>query len=93
MKKRIAAILAIAATAVIGASSSASAAGDPLWVDTYLSSLCPTPNPGGSCPPLPHPLLSVEQLLGPNLGNTVCTPKSQLIIPLSYADVVICKQP
>jgi hypothetical protein len=106
VKKRVAAVLALAACAAIGVSSSASASGDPLYLNNVKTPLvylvpgggglnvCGHPSPGDQCPAIPLPnQVSVEQLVGPGVGDTACTPANELEIPGPYyTQIWICKQ-
>jgi hypothetical protein len=88
--KRIAAILSLGGALTLGLSSQAVASGDPLVIDQCTK---------GGC----FPIVSVQQLTGPQLGDLVCTPDSQIKLP-GIADptapiyapsdyyVTICKQ-
>jgi hypothetical protein len=94
VKKRIAAILAIAVTTAIGASSSAQASGDPVWVGTDLLNQlqCTITHP--NCPPGPRTIVSVNALLGPSLGDALCTPEGQIPVgDPNSTGIVVCKQP
>jgi hypothetical protein len=103
MKKRIAAVLAIAATAAIGASSSAQASGDPLYLANFNHlvnltgpPLCDPHIPDGcGLPLIPNPI-SVNALLGPSLGDAICSPANQIQLGDSTnggTEITICKQP
>src|SRR5688572_7333151 len=100
MKKRIAAVLALGLTAAIGMSSSAQASGDPLYLANFnrivtLPLPCDPQLPGCGTLPIPNPI-SVNMLLGPGLGDAICTPENEIKTgdPDSGQPVVIiCKQP
>jgi hypothetical protein len=103
VKKRVAAVLALAACAAIGVSSSAQAAGDPLsvynWKRTLAAvgglTLCGHPTiDGDPCPTVPlSNQISVGQLVGPGVGDAACTPANELEIPgPNNSEIWICKQ-
>jgi hypothetical protein len=91
VKKRIAAILALATTMVIGISAPAAGAGDPVFVSTRAATILCTVNPV-ACPKWPIALFSANAVFGPSLGDAVCTPENQTAIPAGAVDIWVCKQ-
>jgi hypothetical protein len=65
--KRIAAILCLGGVLALGASSQAAASGDPVAVWECSKAGC-------------FPDASLQQLTGPQLGDLVCTPSSEIAI-------------
>jgi hypothetical protein len=75
--KRIAAILCLGGVLALGAGSQAAASGDPVAVDQCFK-------PVGCLP-----VVSAQQITGPQLGDLVCTPSSQIgPLTVSPADLV-----
>jgi hypothetical protein len=62
-------VLVLAGALALGASSQAAASGDPVSIWTCTK---------GGC----YPQLSSSQLTGPQLGDLVCTPTSEVSLPL-----------
>lgn len=93
MNKRVAVLLGVTAALTIGVSSSAAASGDPLFIEGF-SEDC---GKWQSCTDI-----SAQQLLGPGVGDLVCTSDQQTYIPLYVgqqgatgplgASITICKQ-
>lgn len=98
MKKRVAAVLALAVTAAIGVSAPAAGSGDPLYVDINPvgTPVCPPPTPAGHC--ASEQVVSVNGVLGPALGDAICTPQNEtrLFGGANYpgaSQITICRQP